>query len=136
TLAERYNEQDQACIEAELATVRDAAGLRTAFGRLIDTYYAMFLAEPVRRDIWSGTEADKALQDVNLADSRANGALLAGVLARLNPRADRAALAASAFLMWHLAGAAVRLAVSVGRAEGDRLVAAVKRMMLREIPPG
>jgi len=133
TLAERFNAEDRACIEAELANVRDPAGLRRAFARLIDTYYALFLAEPVRRDIWSGTEADKTLEDVNLADSRANAALLAEVLARLRPRAGRAQLAASAFLMWHLAGATVRLAVSLDRAEGDALVAAVKRMMLREI---
>ncbi|MGH7614233.1 MAG: TetR family transcriptional regulator [Gemmatimonadales bacterium] len=131
TLAQRYNAQDRACIEAELAKVRDAAGLRAAFARLIDTYYEMFLKEPVRRDIWSGTQADKALMDIDIGDSRANAALLARVMARLRPRADRAELAASAFLMWHLAGATVRLAVSVGRAEGDALVAAVKRMMLR-----
>ncbi len=133
TLAERSNAEDRACIEAELAGVRDPAGLRAALGRLIDTDYAMFLAEPVRRDIWSATQADKALQDVDLADNRANGALLAQVLARLKPRADRARLAASAFLLWHLAGATVRLAVSVDRAEGDALVAGVKRMLLREI---
>ncbi len=93
----------------------------------------MFLAEPVRRDIWSGTQADKALQDVDLADNRANAALLTEVLARLRPRADRAGLAASAFLIWHLAGATVRLAVSLKRAEGDALVAAVKRMLLKEV---
>jgi len=133
TLAERYNVEDRACIEAELATVHSAAGLRAALGRLIDTYYEMFLAEPVRRDIWSGTQADKTLHDVDLADNRANAALLTEVLARLRPRANRAELAASAFLMWHLAGATVRLAVSMKRAEGDALVAAVKRMLLKEI---
>lgn len=133
TLAERYNAEDRACIAAELANVRDAAGLRTAFAGLIDTYYAMFLAQPVRRDIWSGAQADKALSDVNLADDRANGALLAEVLARLKPRGNRARLATSAFLVWHLAGATVRLAISVDRAEGDALVAAVKRMMLKEV---
>jgi AcrR family transcriptional regulator len=53
TLAERYNAQGRACIADGLADVRDAAGLRDAFGRLIDIYYGQFLAEPVMRDIWS-----------------------------------------------------------------------------------
>ncbi len=34
TLAERYNTEDRACIEAELADVHSAAGLRAALGRL------------------------------------------------------------------------------------------------------
>ena len=133
TLAERYNAEDRACIEAELVNVRSMAGLRAALDRLIDTYYEMFLAEPVRRDIWSGTQADKTLHDVDLADNRANAALLTEVLVRLKPRANPAGLAASAFLLWHLAGATVRLAVSLERAEGNALVAAVKRMLLRDL---
>ena len=60
--------------------------LRDAFGGLVDVYYGMFLAEPVMRDIWSATQADKALRDIDLADSRANGALLAAALAARRAR--------------------------------------------------
>lgn len=135
TLAERYNAQGLACIEAALADVRDMAGLREAFAGLVDTYYAIFLAEPVMRDIWSGTQADKGLRDHDLASSRANGAVLAKVLARLRPDANRAALAAIAFLTMHLGEATMRLAISVDRAEGDALVAAFKNMALQEFCP-
>ena len=132
-LAARYNADGRACIEAALAEVRDMAGLRKAFAGLVDTYYALFLAEPVMRDIWSGTQADKALRDIELADSRANGALLAKTLTRLRPRANPATLAASAFLVMHLGEATMRLAISIKRAEGDAVVAAYKRMALREL---
>jgi AcrR family transcriptional regulator len=135
TLAERYNAQGRACIEAALANVRDVAGLRTAFGGLIDTYYAIFLAEPVMRDIWSGTQVYKGLRAIDLADSRANGAVLAATLARLDPDADRAKLAATAFLIMQLGEATMRLAISVERSEGDALVASYKRMVLRELAP-
>jgi AcrR family transcriptional regulator len=135
TLAQRYNAQGRACIEAELANVRNLADLRAAFGRLIDTYYAMFLAEPVMRDIWSGTQADKGLRDIELEDSRANGAVLADALARLRPRAKARELAVSAFLVMQLGEATMRLAISVGRREGDALVAAYKEMVLRQIAP-
>lgn len=134
-LAERYNAQGRACIEAALASVRDVAGLRIAFGGLIDTYYAMFLAEPVIRDIWSGTQADKDLRDIDLDDSRANGAVLATTLARLDPDADRIKLATTAFLIMQLGEATMRLAISVERGEGDALVASYKRMVLRDIAP-
>lgn len=134
-LAERCALQGRACIEAALAPVRDAAGLRRAFGELVDIYYGLFLAEPVMRDIWSGTQADRALRQIELDDSRANGAVLAAAMARARPRAERAALEIVAFLVMQLGEATMRLAISVDRREGDKLVAAYKRMVLREIAP-
>ena len=136
TLAQRYNAQSRVCIAAALVPVRDTAGLRRAFAGLIDTYYQMFLAEPVMRDIWSGIQADKALQEIERTDSHANGALLADAMARVRPRADRATLENTAFLVMQLGEATMRLAVSVDRRQGDALVAGYKRMVLREIAPG
>lgn len=133
TLAERYNAQGRACIADGLAGITDIAGLRTAFAALIDSYYGIFLSEPVMRDIWSGVQADPALRDLDREDSRINGAVLAGVMARLRPAADRAALEASAFLVMQLGEATMRLAVSVGPEEGRRLVEIYKRMALAEI---
>jgi AcrR family transcriptional regulator len=132
-LAERHTAESQACIAAALAEVADAEGLRRAFSELVDVYYRLFLAEPVMRDIWSGTQADKALRELELADSRAIGALLAAVLKRLRPQDDAVALEAKAFLVWQLGETAVRLAVAVGRTEGDSFVETYKRMALREL---
>ena len=133
TLAERYNALGRECIEAELAKVEDGAGLGQAFGRLVDTYYNLFLTEPVMRDIWSGTQADKQLREIELADSRANGALLAAVLMRLQPEADPDELAQTAFLVMSLGETTMRLAISVGPEEGHALVARYKHMVLREL---
>jgi len=135
-LAERYNAQGRECIEAELADVRDMAGLRVAFGRLIDIYYGLFLAEPVIRDIWFGTQADKGLRDVELESGRLNGALLSAVLKRLRPEAEEGELDRSAFLIMSLGESTMRLAISVERAEGDALVENYKRMVLREMEAG
>lgn len=132
-LAERCSAGGRHCIEEGLAGVRSLPAFRTAFGGLIDSYYAMFLAEPVMRDIWSGTQADPGLRQIELADSRANGRLLAEVLARLRPGADAARLESEAFLVMHLGEATMRLAVSVDRAEGDAMVAAYKEMALRQL---
>ncbi|GAA4122006.1 TetR family transcriptional regulator [Aminobacter aganoensis] len=133
TLAERYNAEGRACIAEGLADVRDMGGLVEAFGGLIDTYYGIFLAEPVMRDIWSGTQADKALRDIDVRDSRANGALLAEAWQRVMPGADVGAIERKAFLIMSLGESAMRLAISVERAEGDALVADYKAMALREI---
>lgn len=132
TLAERYNAISRVCIEGEFAKVTTMAELRDAFAALFDTYYELFLAEPVMRDIWSAMQADKALRQIELEESRATGRLLADVLARLQPQRPRAAIDEVAFLIMHLGECTMRLAVSVDRAEGDRIVEAYKQMMLRD----
>ncbi|TIU62006.1 MAG: TetR/AcrR family transcriptional regulator, partial [Mesorhizobium sp.] len=132
-LAERYTAESQACISAALKDVRDAEGLKQAFSELVDIYYQLFLAEPVIRDVWSGTQVDKALRSLELADSRANAEFLVAVLKRLRSDADPVELETTAFLVWQMGEAAVRLAISVDREEGDRLVEAYRRMALREL---
>ena len=133
TLARRYNAEGRKCIEAELSGVRDIDGFRDAFGRLIDIYYGIFLAEPVIRDIWSATQADKALAELEVAESRVNAELVATALARVRPNADLKQLTASVFLVMYLGEATMRLAISVGRAEGDLLVVRYKSMVLAEL---
>ena len=132
-LAERFTADSRACIDGALGGVRNRGDLRTAFSDLVDTYYGIFLAEPVMRDVWSGTQADKTLRELELADSRASAKTLIDALSRIKPSADPEMQAATAFLIWQLGESTMRLAVSVDRAEGDRLVEAYKRMALREL---
>jgi AcrR family transcriptional regulator len=132
-LAERCNEESRACIAEGLSAVATMDALGTAFASLIDTYYEIFLAEPVIRDIWSAVQADGALRVMEVEESRRNGALLAERLRTLRPNADPEKIDATALLVMHLGEATMRLAVSLERAEGDALVEAYKRMAIREI---
>jgi AcrR family transcriptional regulator len=132
TLAERFNAQGRACVEPELAKVQTEADLQTALAFSLDGYYQMFLDNPVIQDIWSGTQADKTLHDIALADVRDHGQMLLDVLTRLRPNADPASLATKSLLLMHLTDATVRLAVSLPRPEGDALIAAFKPILLRE----
>ncbi|HST58162.1 MAG TPA: TetR/AcrR family transcriptional regulator [Longimicrobium sp.] len=134
TLAERYNAEGVACVRAELATVTSEAELRAALDRVVDGYYEMFLAEPVMRDLWWATQADKSLQDVDEADMQAHTMLLRDVLVRLRPDRDPAELATLALLTMQLVATAVRLAISVDRGQGDAIVATFKRMLPSDLP--
>jgi len=127
-LAERISEGSRRCIAEALEPVRTQDELGQAFGDLIDLYWRLFQAEPVRRDIWAGAAADKALMAVELAENRASGEVLAAAILRARPHADRAVVATTAFLVWQLGEAAMRLAVSLPRPEGDAVVAAYRRM--------
>ena len=133
TLAERYSAESRACIEQALAAVRDLDGLQAAYEGLVDQYYGLGLADPVMRDVWSGMQADKQLMALELDESRACGALLAAAIRRARPRVNAKKVELSAFLIWQLGEATMRLAITLPRKEGDALVATFKRMTWREM---
>jgi AcrR family transcriptional regulator len=133
SLAERYNAQSRKCIEEAFENVASRGELETAFGGLIDLYYSIFLAEPVMRDIWSGMQADKTLMELELAENRMCAELLASAMRRAHKKADPKKFAVTALVVWQLGEAATRLAITVGRREGDAIIAGYKRMALREI---
>lgn len=132
TLAERYNAQGRACVAAELAKVAKIGDLPTALERVTDGYYTMFIAEPVMLDIWSGTQADKTLQEMDAEDGRAHASMLSDVLARLYPAADFKQCQSAAFLLMHLIAATVRLAITLPRTDGDSVIESFKRMVLKD----
>jgi len=129
-LAERFNAAGRACVAAELAQVQLAGDIKAALKRVIDGYYAMFLAEPVMRDIWSGTQNDKALLALEAEDNRAHGKMLAETLLRLHPAADRKEIDISSFLLMHLIAATVRLAITLPDQDARNLIATFKQTML------
>ncbi|MHC8351239.1 TetR/AcrR family transcriptional regulator [Pseudomonas sp. RT4P38] len=132
-LAERYNAESRRCIKEALGAVEDAQGLRVAYSELLDQYYEIVFATPAMRDIWSGMQADKQLLALELQESRLAGGLLADAMLRVYPGGDAQQVRESAFLIWHLGEATMRLAISCAPEEGRGLVEAFKRMSLREI---
>lgn len=132
-LAERYNAESRRCIEEALGAVEDAQGLQAAYSELLDQYYEIVFATPAMRDIWSGMQADKQLMALELQESRIAGGLLADAMLRVFPDSDALRVRESAFLIWHLGEATMRLAITCTPEEGRGLVEAFKRMSLLEI---
>lgn len=135
TIAERYNAVSRTCIADGLAHVKTTDDLRQAFSVLIDEYYEIFLAEPVMRDIWSAMQADKALRDIELAESRENATLLAAAMSRALPNESRERLQVSALLVMYFGECVMRLAISTGETEGRALVEAYKHMAYQSFEP-
>ncbi|UUX48726.1 TetR family transcriptional regulator [Nisaea acidiphila] len=132
-LAEHYGAECLKCIQDGLATAGTPDDLCTALGELIDVYFALFQAEPVIRDICSGTEADKTLRDMEIAKSRESGAVLSEALCRVAPGCEPERVAVNCFLIMHLGESTMRLALAAGPGEGRELVEVYKRMALAEL---
>jgi AcrR family transcriptional regulator len=133
TLAELYADESRRCVREALDAVQNKAQLLDAFASLVDQYYEIVMDKPVMRDISSALRSDKELMNIEIAESRACGALLAAAIRRVAPRADSKRVSALAFLIWQLGEETMRLAVAHKRSEGAMLVDAYKRMSLRAI---
>ena len=132
-LAEHYGGECLRCIRDGLSEAQTLDALCDALNELIDVYYALFQAEPVIRDIYSGIGADKTLRDMEIAESRKSGALLSEALCRVAPDYDPECAASDCFLIMRLGEATMRLAISVAPDEGAKLVDAYKRMAVNEL---
>lgn len=132
-LAMRVMERVRDGLRENLQGVESAADAMGRVDAITVAYYNLFLSEPVTRDIWSGTQSDKTLQELDIEDSRENGHIFFGALKHLVPRREHARLQAASFLLMQLSGAAVRLAIAVDRKEGDRLMEEYRRILRAEL---
>jgi CHASE3 domain sensor protein len=102
--------------------------------RITESYFQMFVDNPAMRDIWTATQADRALQALDEED----GAYLAGLLAAaLRPVAsDRAEAQLSTFaqLMMTLIAAAVRHALTLKPTEARRYLRLFMHMLPKDVP--
>jgi len=132
TLAERYNAIGRDCVRRDLAVVKNVRDLHPALCRITDSYYQMFIDEPVMRDIWQATQADRALQQLDAEDTAFLTGLLSAALERIAPDAGKP-IAAFSQLMMTLIAAAVRHAITLDPAEAERFLALFKRMLPRSV---
>ncbi|MGB3810493.1 MAG: TetR/AcrR family transcriptional regulator [Parvibaculum sp.] len=132
-LAMRFMERVREGLHVGLQGIDSGDEALARIDSILENYYATFLNEPVVRDVWSGTQSDKALQALDIEDSRENGQLVFNALKPLVRKRDHARFEAACFLLMQLSGAAVRLAIAVERKEGDRLIAEYRRMMRSEL---
>ena len=129
TLAERYNRIGHDCVRRDLADLHKIGDLHAVLCSITDSYYQMFLDEPVMRDIWQATQADRALQKLDEEDGAFLAGLLAETLHRIAPRYAAASLAAFAQIAMILIAAAVRYAITLPPNEAKRSLAIFKTML-------
>jgi AcrR family transcriptional regulator len=133
TLAERYNAIGRDCVRADLSTMMTAKDLHPALCRITDSYYQIFIDEPVMRDIWQATQADRALQKLDEEDGAYLSGLLLYALRRIAPNAPAPALSAFSQLTMTLIAAAVRHAITLDGKEAKRLLGLFKALLPKDL---
>ncbi|MCC8961680.1 TetR family transcriptional regulator [Bradyrhizobium sp. Pear76] len=129
TLAERHNAVGRDCVRRDLASVAAARDLHPALCRIVDSYYEMFMREPVMRDIWQATQADRALQKLDADDMAVLSALLSDTVKRVVPNMPAATLATLSGLTMTLIAAAVRHAITLPPTKARQVLTQFKAML-------
>jgi AcrR family transcriptional regulator len=133
TLAERYNAIGRDCVRRDLSTMKNAKDLHPALCRITDSYYQMFIDEPVMRDIWQATQADRTLQKLDEEDGAYLAGLLSDTLRQVAPNASGPALAAFSQLTMTLIAAAVRHAITLDAKDAKRILTLFKRLLPKDL---
>jgi AcrR family transcriptional regulator len=133
TLAERYNAIGRDCVRRDLSAVKNPRDLYPALCRITDSYYQMFIDEPIMRDIWQATQADRALQKLDEEDGAYLAGLLGEALRRIAPTAPAPALSAFSQLVMTLIAAAVRHAITLEPKQAAHIMTLFKRMLPRNL---
>lgn len=133
TLAERCNAIGHDCVRRDLAAMTQPGDLHPTLCHVTDSYYRMFLDEPVMRDIWQATQADRALQKLDEDDVAFLAGLLADRLRPFAPGVSEAALSVFAQTVMILMAAAVRHAITLPPGEARRMLSLFKRMLPKDL---
>ena len=133
TLAERYNEAGHVCVRRDLATMKTLDDLHATLARITDSYYRMFVDEPLMRDIWRATQADRALQALDRADGEFLAGLFADALGEVAPDIPHAQRSTFAELMMIQIAAAVRHAITLPPKAAQQILAMFKRALPRDL---
>lgn len=121
-LAERYFDSLHTLMDQELTGLRTGGQARQALADLLTSYYEAFRSDPALALLWGGAVADVRLAELNTADSRRNGTLLAQRIGPFSPLPDDLLLRRCT-LASHLTLATVCFALSLDPQEGAIYVA-------------
>jgi len=96
---------------------------------LIERFYQVYLDDPAMYDVWVSISADKSFQALDLEDSRRMADLVFQSIKSYYDEIHWEKILQVGFLLAHLSGAAVRMAISVGPHEGRSIIDSFKAII-------
>jgi AcrR family transcriptional regulator len=112
-LYELYAEEVRTLISDNITRIKTPEDALQATGDLFDLYYLRMCKEPSTQDLLNAIQADKVLGDVDIAETRAQAEIFFQATAHFVAEALRESYAQTLFVMFHMAGATLRLALMV-----------------------
>ncbi|BCG95309.1 TetR family transcriptional regulator [Mesorhizobium sp. 131-2-1] len=121
-LYERFAEESRARFGAIIAGIRGVEDVTAAADRLLDDYYQRVAEDPAIQDLQNAIQADKALQNLDIAETRLQARMFCDHVGPMLEPDRREAFGRVVFLIFQLAGGVVRLALTQDQAESRRTI--------------
>lgn len=128
-LYRRFSDRFQQTLKDVLRSIRTAEDIHRVTDTIIDGYFEMLKDEPAIQDLLNAVQADKEMLNLDIEQTRAQAAAFSGRTKHLVEERFRDDFTRSVYLLFQLAGGAVRLALLQGGEEGERIVADFKRLI-------
>lgn len=133
TLHSQWSAEVYALIEAGLAGVTGLDALFASAAAILDLYHQQIAADPAILDMMNAVQADKALKNVDIAETRRQAHLFCAAARPWIDEARFEAFSRMAFLMFQLANGAVRLALAVEGGESLAIIGDYKTIIRTQL---
>lgn len=128
-LYERYVEEVRELISGQIGAIATPDDALDATGLLFDLYYHRMRERPSTQDLLNAIQADKALADLDIAETRFQAEVFYQATEHFVEKPLREGYAHTLFVMFHMAGATLRLALMVPAAEAVAIVSQFKSIV-------
>lgn len=126
TLYSQWSGEVLGRLQQALADVEDLDQLLAAATALLDFYYDRVQSDPAILDLINAIQADKALKNIDITETRRQAESFCAVARPWIPRTRFEAFCRVTFMMFQLANGAVRLALSAEPSEAAKILADYK----------
>jgi AcrR family transcriptional regulator len=121
-LYERFSEVSRARLAVIVADIGGLGDVIAAADRLLDDYYERVAGDPAIQDLQNAIQADKALQNLDIAETRRQAAMFCDHVGPFLPAERRQEFGRMVFLIFQLAGGVVRMALTQDETESRHTI--------------
>lgn len=128
-LYQRFSLRMRAMLKEALEHLGGPADILAATDALVGGYFELLKLEPELQDLLNAVQADKELLNIDIAETRAQAAAFCNATDKFIADAQRSDYHRAVYLVFQLAGGAIRLALFLGGEAGDRIAEDFKRLI-------
>jgi len=129
TLHQQWSAEIMGVLKQALDEVNDLDQLFAATAHLLDFYHERIRSDPAILDLINATQADKALKNIDIAETRKQTAYFCAIARPWIPESRFDAFSRISFMMFQLAYGAVRLALLVENDEANAILSDYKMII-------
>ncbi|MBL0370413.1 TetR family transcriptional regulator [Rhizobium sp. KVB221] len=133
TLYNKWAQELADVMKSQMAGVENLDGLIDAISSILDFYYERIASDPAILDLLNAIQADKALHNIDIAETKFHVDLLCSVARTWVDTERYDAFRRIAFMMFQLANGVVRMALAGEPAEAGAILADYKMVIQTQL---